>query len=382
MTTEPSLLDEIRRRRKAFWEIVLFAVFLSLFVNLLASALYSVYSGPWDIPHIIPIAQSAALILVCLLVGYGYLVVRQAKESTEVHILLPIIVKTEDPEIKVRKGYAPTKYAAHYFNGRVKRDSQFRDQFVKSWSEDKTLNLASDPSSAQDVLHELVQQIILGLIGRYGEHTLEPASRYHPEYRAFPRESESVQLLPDQLPEPLRSNPFNTPKTGEEPQKWRLPAGFSFSAPVSNFTRTDRHADIVLKSGSGEIRFRILPYWVCLRDTDRRFQIFTKGLKGKPPEGFCLLQIPVCIDIALKRFKFRLRPLEDDYLWMKGLMADARKWLDWEHHEKDDMERIVVGISQELTALRKTLEETAGKRGEAKHAAGAGDEHPGVESRF
>jgi hypothetical protein len=346
------LLGEIRRRRRQVAELIGIAALLGLLVNLAASALFSFFS-PIGSRSWHGLLFYAALLLAALLTVVGWLLFRETAQSAEIEIVIPLLVGTEHSEVKPLPGYAASRFASIYLTRRLRRDAEFRKRFLDSWRENDPLAASKLPSFARTTLHQLVERILLALLGHYGQHTLEPGARFHAEYRHLAGKFQPVRFTRADLPEPLRQNPFLPPPSDDSSAQFRFPRGVKFAVAPPGSPASVSQAGLALVSPWGSIGFHILPDWVRLHKEQRRFRIFARPLRGVALDHVHFLQIPVCVELRLRGTKLFSRAFEDHYLWMQGLLSDARRFLDAAAYEDADLERKVVEIQQGLLSLRK-----------------------------
>jgi hypothetical protein len=355
MIERGSLLEEIRQRRQTTVEVIVIATVLGLVVNLAASAIFS-FVWPPGSQSLSQLVIWPLSVVVVLLGGLSYVALRPLSEAAEVELLLPLVVRVDEAEVLVRTGYDLTKYASLFFTGTMRTDSELRKQFIESRQRDGFPEHTGGQDKVRDILYDLVQRLILALIDRYGEHTLTPAARYHPEYRPLAPTLESYDLPVDGLPAPLRENSFlRLGREGKQPQNIRLPATFVLAVVPSAFRQQSGKFDIALVSPSGTIRFVVLPYWRRVPEEARRYKIFVKGLPNGPKD-LALIQIPMRVEVSVKGARLWAKSVDTSYLWMHGLMADSRRYLDWADYEQGDLERMVVDLSRGLARVEESLE--------------------------
>lgn len=387
MNERESLLEEIRQRRQTTVEVIVIATVLGLVVNLAASAIFS-FVWPPESQSLTQLVILLLSVVVVLLGGLGYVSLRPLSEAADIELLLPLVVRVDEAEVLVRTGYDLTKYAGLFFTGTMRADSELRKQFIESWQRERFPEHTEGQDNVRDILYDLVQRLVLALIDKYGEHTLTPAARYHPEYRPLDPTAGSYDLQVDGLPTHLRENRFlRRDRKGEQLQKIRLPGPCALAVDRSAFRQQNGKFDIALKSPSGTIRFAVLPYWRRVSEEARRYKIFVKGLPNSPKD-LVLIQIPMRVKVSVKGAHLWAKSVDASYLWMHGLMADSRRYLDWAEYEQGDLERMVVDISRRLTKVEESLDamikfqrlssrtsQSPGSSSEPGEAGGVGDIH-------
>jgi hypothetical protein len=336
-----TVLEEIRGRRKYVTEIVAIAIGLAMFINLASNYIFDCIKGGSIFWHIAFLVMPLILLSVFLL-RYVY---AKTTEQSEITVLFPLIVKTEEIRVEPIKGYSPS-FRANALLSPLRKDKELKKEFIQDWRDGIARGALGDDGVSLTSMYKLLIGMLVSLIRLYGEHTLTTTSLYHKEYRTHAWKFKSHSIKAEELQNETNEKAFLRAGALKLPEKVHLSLE---NKKEKNFK------GLRIDSPYCWVVFKILPYWRIITEENSRksYKIVRRNMKREDAE---ILTIPVQIIIAINRYRIFSKMVEDYYIWMQGLMSDALKWISWEEYEKGDFERLVVDINQDLQDLRSKVE--------------------------
>lgn len=338
---ESTVLKEIEGRRKYITEIIAIAVGLALFINLSSNYIFEWVKG-WPIFPRIALTIAPLIVSVTFLLRYVY---GKTIEQTEISILLPFIVKTEEIRVEPVKGYSPA-FRANTLLSPLGENNELRKELIQDWKNGIATGVLKEYGVFKDSIHDLLISILVSFVRLYGEHTLTTTSLYHKEYRGQAWKFSAYSVKVEDFQNKINKNVFLRTGVLRLPEKVRL------------YIKHERNVDfrgIRIDSPYCWIEFKILPYWRLITEESggKSYKIVKRNIKRKDVE---VLIIPLRIVNGVKVTRIFSEMLDNYYMWMHGLMLDAFRWLSWEEYERGDFERLVVDINQDLLDIKKAIE--------------------------
>ncbi|MDY7033238.1 MAG: hypothetical protein SVY10_15195 [Thermodesulfobacteriota bacterium] len=348
MIKNDSLLEQIQARRREVSEFLIIAVIVASLMSTATGALFSYFWPKETSSQFIFVVSSVALSVSAIIAGLLYVYCRKAVEEQEFVLLLPFQVANEEGDIRIIKGYQPTTYAQQYFQRTINK--VLLKRFLENWPQkpDEFKEKTKPGTYLGDVIVELVQALLLALINRYGEHTMTSAVFYHAEYRALAWKFNQKHVDLSELPTPFNGNMFlaKSPQERRTLPRYLIPNEFMFKAKNTASAQDDNcnYKDIVLASKFGSLTFKILPHWSLVKGGTH----FRKAIEWmRAPKGFknlWIVAIPVEIRMVLRGWKVFHQDVESYYKWMKGLMEDTLRFMDWETYCQRQFENKILNL--------------------------------------
>lgn len=344
MHFKTNLLEELRARRRAIFEIVIVVSVLGFVFNLLSNAFYDLLAGSSK-PFSSTVALSASLGLIYLLfvvLVIKYLLGGGCSDNMCFRVLLPFDLYNGKLRIRKIEGYAPTWYANDVLNSCFRTKSDDEEKLILS------LGLRAGGMKPNDFfndsVHETMLVLLLKIIKEYSDRTLKRKGLYHPRYSSVRWALGISNFDLDKLP--IDGNRQYLPQKTYLPDKTVI--------DFQSGKEKKKELEVIIQSPYTSLIFKILPYWTIIKEKNAKKTWFTATRGLNEPERICLLSIPVQVSVRVSFGVFWGKKADHYCTWMEGLLSEAGNWLSWERYQETDLERMIVEIYEKLTTLEKS----------------------------
>lgn len=354
-----SRLEEIRRSRGELLALVLTTVALGTLLSLLASGLYDyllirlpAQQQLWAFG----LGVAVTLALVAVLVWRFY--ARGESQQVAIEFQIPYHLPASGrATIAQCHPYQVTLHARRAFSRRYQQGSEEQKELVAAWQ-----SARAEETSFQKFIAEanaqLVQCLALYALHRYGEESLGPRAAYS----WWGVEMPARKLKMDDLPTPLRDNPFL--RADQRAEEWTL------------LLPKDVEPELLPEEGLfprwrlrhrryGYVELRWHPRLSVSGERSQAYYILTQRLRLSRRSQLYVIGTRL---EAVARFRWTFWPASDPFHdWATGLLARLEEALDWEYFLATRADRLVadldwkVGWVPEGTSLVEMLQSIEGR---------------------
>jgi hypothetical protein len=324
--TPYSCIEEVRRSRAEVWGLILVTVLLGVLLGLLTDALFDLLRDAlpaplWGWTMALIALASVALTLIVIWIFYGRTESRQARLG----IWLPYHFPTpRQATIARATAYQPPRHARRAFMRRYPNNSPELEAFLEAYT-------ASQDQPFQRFIADdhlaLTQCLALYVLHRYGEESLGPEA----PYGWWEVDMGSRKLAMDDLPSPLRDNPFL--RADQSPDEWRLilPQGVTFEATSNRWELRHRRY--------GRVVTEWLPYVVAAGRRRRPYQALTTRMQLE--QDAQLYAVGSRVEATAHLRWTLLLSSEPFHRWATGLLARLEEALDFQYYIATRPDRVV-----------------------------------------
>jgi hypothetical protein len=330
-----SCIEEMRRSRSEVLTLIVITVVLGLLLGLLTEGLAdglraSLTPQGWRLITWLAGLLSLLLTLVVAWLLHGYTESRRVR----IDLWLPYHFPGRGRATVARNGgYRPPRHARRAFMRRYRAGSEACDAYLEAYAQAQG---EGQPFQAfiTDDHRQLTQCLALYVLHYYGDKSLGPESRR--DWSAVAMEPREVAM--DELPPPLRDNPFL--RADQRPDEWRLllPEPVAFHATSRTWRlRHRRH---------GEVIVRWLPRLTTAGRNRRPYKALTADMElGKGSE---LYVIGARIE-AVARLRWILLPASEPFhRWATGLLARLEENLDFQYYITTQPDRVIRDLGWKI----------------------------------
>ncbi len=332
-----SCIEEMRRSRAEVLALVLITVVLGILLGLLTDGLSGVLQtllppAVWYSLLGAALLLTLALTLLAAFQLYGSAESRRAR----INLWLPYHFPTAERATIARDhGYMPLKHARRAFMRRFQPDSPALATWMSAYAatgrEDRTF---------EDFIREdnrlLTQCLALYVLHEYGERTMGPRAAYSGWETPLP----PATLALDDLPAPVRANPFL--RADQDPDTWRLrlPQGLTFEVAGEHDDvwrlRHRRYGDIIIH----------WLYHLPIREGGGAHRLLIDRLHLRQTRHIKLVCTRLEAQVHLRR---TLLPASETFQsWATGLLARLEETLDYDYYLARGRRRIPRNLEKKI----------------------------------
>ncbi len=317
-----SQIETIRRSRGELMALVLVTVALGMLLNLMASVLYQVLCPQPELSNVRwPVVVAAVLLALALVVvAVRFLYYRAESQRAFIDIWLPYHwPASARPGMAQRRSYQVTIHAQRAFARRYPKNAPQTRAFATAWrkalAQDTPFQHFIAPVNAQ-----LIQYLLLCVLHRYGDDSLSPEAVYGWWKVDLP----ARQLTMDDLPPPLRDNPFL--RADQRPEEWRL----WWPQQVEIRSETDDKGGWswrLVHDRFGQVEVQAYPQLLVAGKDSQPMRVFLQRLKLHRDSRLYVVGTRL---EAVARFRWAfLSASEPFHDWASGLLSYLEEALDW-----------------------------------------------------
>ena len=355
-----SQITTLRRSREELVTLGLVTVALGLLLNLIASALYQIVC-PQPEPSstqwlVLVVALLLTLVLVLVIAWRFY----HRTESQHVPIEIWLSYHwpaSARPGVAQRRSYQVTIYARQAFAHRYPKNAPQTKAFATAWSEALAQNVPFQRFIAP-VNAQLIQYLLLCVLHRYGDDSLGPEAACGWWRVDLP----ARQLTMDDLPIPLRDNPFL--RADQRPEAWRL----WWPQQVEIRSETDDEGGWswqLVHDRFGRVEIQAYPQLLVAGRESQPMRVFLQRLKLQ--RGSQLYVVGTRLEAAA-RFRWTFLPASEPFHdWATNLLSYLEEALDWGHFLANRPARLITDLDWKMgwvpegTSLFDKLQEIEGR---------------------
>jgi hypothetical protein len=332
-----SRIEESRRARTELWSLVLVTVLLGFLLGVLTNGLSSLLESalpePVWIGALVLVGTSSILLtLAAIWLLYGQTDSQRALIDLWLPYHFPAPGKVTIPG-KEATSYQPPRHAQRPFRKRYRGNSPALESFLEAFAQAQAQGQVFQDLIAADHL-ALTQCLVLYVIHRYGEETLGAEAPYSWWQVAMP----AKHLPMDELPSPLRDNPFL--RVDQKPDEWRLllPKPVTFSVAESQWVL--RHPLY------GRVVVHWLPRLLAIGPGSQPFEALTTRMRlGEDSQ---LYVVGSRIE-ASAELRYTLLPSSEPFQnWATGLLACLEEALDFVYYIATRPDRVVRDLEWKI----------------------------------
>lgn len=371
-----SQIETIHRSRGELVTLVLITVALGTLLNLLASGLYDALWPGAEAPGQQRLAVTAGvLITLAVTLSVVLLYSRTESQRAPIEMWLPYHwPESGRPGVAQRRSYQVTVHARRAFARRYPRNSPQTQAFAAAWREAGTQGIPFQhfiaPTNA-----ELAQYLLLCVLHRYGDDSLGPEAAYGWWKVNLP----ASQLSMDDLPPPLRDNPFL--RADQKASQWRLwwPAALRLELRPENDNSFPTWRLVHRRYGYLEVKAH--PQLVVAGRASQPVRVFLQRLKLSKRSQLYVVGTRL---EAMARFQWAFLPGSEPFHdWATGLLSYLEEALDWGYFLATRPARLITDLDWKMgwvphgTSVWEKLEEIEARLEELE--MGAVEEALGLE---
>jgi len=331
-----SRLEEIRRSRGELLALVLITVTMGTLLSVLASGLYDyllIHLPGQQQLWAFGLGVAVTLTLVGVLVWLFY--ARGESQRVAIEFQIPYhIPASGQATIAQRRSYQVTVHARRAFSRRYQEDSEGQKELVAAWQRALAQEIPFQKFVAE-ANAALVQCLALYVLHRYGEESLGPEAAYS----WWGVEMPASKLKMDDLPTPLRDNPFL--RADQRAEEWTLllPQDVQLEllpeeGPFPRWRLSHRRY--------GHVELRWHPHLSVSGETSQAYRILTQRLRLSRRSQLYVVGTRL---EAVARFRWTFWPASDPFHdWATGLLARLEEALDWEYFLATRADRLVADL--------------------------------------
>lgn len=314
-----SRIEEVRRSRSEVLALVLITVILGLLLGVLTDGLTDILrtvlpASVWG--GMVALAGLLALLLTLTVTWLFH--GRTESQSVCIDLWLPYHFPGSVGATIARDGaYQPPRHARRAFMSRYRPDSPALEMFLQSHADARARGQPFQHFIAADHAG-LAQCLALYVLHRYGDESLGAEAAYGWWDVALP----SRRLSMDDLPSPLRDNPFL--RADQKPDEWRLllPEQVTFHATDSQWTLRHRRY--------GQVIVHWFPRLPVAGRHSQPYRALTARMRLS--EDSQLYVVGSRIEAVAQLHRTLLPASESFQEWATGLMARLEEALDFQYY--------------------------------------------------
>jgi hypothetical protein len=323
-----SRIEAVRRSRSEVWGLVCVTVTLGFLLGLLTDGLSGVLQAALPAPAWIGALALAGLLALLLTLGVAWLFHGRAESRRAcIDLWLPYHFPGPRKAAIARDGaYQPPRHARRAFMRHYRPASPTLETFLEAHAEARARGQPFQDFIAADHL-ALTQCLALYVLHRYGDASLGAEA----PYGWWGVDLASQRLAMDDLPPPLRDNPFL--HADQRPDEWRLllPEHVTFDAAESGWVLRHRRY--------GQVTVRWFPQLAVAGRHSQPYQAITARMRLS--EGSQLYVVGTRME-AIAYLSWTLLPASEPFHeWATGLLARLEEALDFEYYVATRPARIV-----------------------------------------
>ncbi len=361
-----SRIEAIRQSRSELIVLVLATVILGTMLSLLGSGLYDYLlvwlPRGWQQAAAFGLGLTLTAVLVAVLIWLFY--TRGESQPVRIEIQLPYHLPADgQPTIAERGSYQVTVHARRAFARRYRRGSPEVAHWLAAWREARQEGVAFQHFIAEDNA-ALVQCLLLYVLHRYGEGSLGPEAAYGWWKVDLP----AGRLAMDDLPPPVRDNPFL--RADQNADEWRLWLPADVRLEVTG-PRPGAGAAVwafrwrLVHRRYGHVELRCYPRLAVAGRQSQPFRVLTQRLHLNRRSEVYVIETRL---EAVARFRWTFWPASDAFHeWATGLLSHLDEALDWKHFLATRPDRLLADLDWKLgwvphgTSVWDKLEEIEGR---------------------
>jgi len=312
-------IEQVRRSRSEVWVLVLVTVALGLLLGLLAEGLTGVLRAVLPTPLWGGALALASLLALLLTLAVAWLFHGRAESQRAcIDLWLPYHFPSPQKATVARDGaYQPPRHARRAFMSRYRPGSPALEAFLEAHAEAQTRGQPFQHFIAAEHL-ALTQCLALYVLHRYGDASLGAEA----PYSWWGVELASRRLSMDDLPPPLRDNPFL--RADQKPDEWRLllPEHVTFHATESGWVLRHRRY--------GQVIVRWFPQLPVAGRNSQPYQALTARMRLSERSQLYVVGSRLEAIASLRR---TLLPASEAFHeWATGLLARLEEALDFGYY--------------------------------------------------
>lgn len=372
-----SQIETKRRSRAELVALVLVTVALGMLLNLLASGLHQALwprpdppAGQW-----LAFAVGTLLTLALVLSAAWLFYYRTESQRALVEIWLPYHwPEGGRPGLAQRRSYQVTVHARRAFARRYPKRAPQTEAFATAWRQALAQGTPFQHFIAP-VNAQLIQHLLLCVLHRYGDDALGPEAAYGWWRVDLP----ARQLSMDDLPPPLRDNPFL--RADQRAEEWRLwwPRQVDLESEADDGGGWSWQ---LIHRRFGQVEVRAYPQLIVAGRESQPVQVFLQRLKLH--RGSQLVVVGTRLE-AVAHFRWAFLPGSEPFHdWATGLLSYLEEALDWGYFLAARPDRLIADLDwkmgwvpegssvwEKLEEIEARLEEL--EMGAVEEALGLGD---------
>ncbi len=352
--TPYTCIEEVRRSRSEVWVLVLVTVALGLLLGLLAEGLAGVLraalpASTWSVTLALVSLLALLLTLAVAWLFHG----RAESQRACIDLWLPYHFPGPRKATIARDGaYQPPRHARRAFTRRYRAGSPALEAFLETHADARTRGQPFQHFIAADHL-ALTQCLALYVLHRYGDESLGPEA----PYGWWGVGLKSQRLSMDDLPPPLRDNPFL--RADQRPDEWRLlvPEDVTFHVTESQWVLRHRRY--------GQVTVHWFPELAVAGRHSQPYQALTSRMRLSDASQLYVVGTRM---EAIAYLRYTLLPVSEPFHeWATGLLARLEEALDFGYYVATRPARIVrdlewkVGWVPEGTTIVEMLQAIEGR---------------------
>ncbi len=353
-----SRIEEIRRSRKDLLSLVVLTLCLGAFFGLFTGLLSD------DLSYLLPdrfwrYVLTGSLSLVFTLLALALFHSTGESQRVEIEIHLPYRLPPEGrPEIIGRESYRVIRHARRAFMRRYQDGSSELESFHRARQETQKAGKRFQQFIASPNA-ELVQCLVLYVLHLYSDQSIGPDA----EYGWWKVDLPATRLSMDELPPPLRDNPFL--RADQKAEEWRLyiPAGVQLELQPEKDNPFPRWRLKHRLYGYVEISWQ--PELTLAGEGSQEYRMLTQPLTSSEKEHLHVVSTRM---EAVARFRLTFWPGVDNFHdWAVGFLSFLEEALDWGYYLAARSDLILtrldwkVGWIQEGSSLAEMLRAIEGR---------------------
>ena len=358
-----SQIETLHRSRGELVTLVLVTVGLGVLLNLIASALYQIVcpqpepsNARWPVLVVFVVAVLLAAALAALAIRLLYH--RTESQRAFIDIWLPYHWPASGrPGIALRRSYQVTSHARRAFAHRYPQKAPQTEELAAAWNKALAQDIPFQHFIAP-INAQLIQYLLLCVLHRYGDDSLGPEAAYGWWKVDLP----ARRLAMDDLPPPLRDNPFL--RADQKPEEWQLWWPQQVKLKVTTDT-TGGWSWRLVHDRFGQVEIQAYPQLLVAGKESQPMRVFLQRLKLH--RGSQLYVVGTRLEaVARSRWAF-LSASEPFHDWATGLISYLEEALDWGRFLATRPDRLITDLDWKMgwvpegTSLFDKLQEIEGR---------------------
>lgn len=328
-------IEEVRRSRSEVWGLVLVTVALGLLLGLLTEGLTGLLRSALPAPVWSAALALASLLALLLTLAVAWLFHGRAEsQRARIDLWLPYHFPGPRKATIARDGaYQPPRHARRAFMRRYRPGSPALEVFLEDYAGAGSRGQPFQHFIAADHL-ALTQCLALYVLHRYGDESLGAEAPYG--WWSVPLPSQRLSM--DDLPPPLRDNPFL--RADQQPDEWRLllPEHVTFHATELCWVLRHRRY--------GQVTVRWFPELPVAGRHSQPYQALTTRMRLSERSQLTVVGSRV---EAIAHLRRTLLPASEPFHeWATGLLARLEEALDFQYYIASRPARVIRDLEWKI----------------------------------
>lgn len=349
-----SCIEQVRRSRAEVLTLVLITVVLGFLLGLLTNGVTGALQQaltPRAWSALLALAASLALLLTAAAIWLFH--GRTESQWAHIDLWVPYHFPGRHRATIARGGaYQPPRHARRAFMRRYRPNGPDLDAFLREKADAEAKGKLFQDFIADDQL-ALTQCLALYVLHYYSERSLGPEAAYH----WWKVDMDPRRLSMDDLPSPVRKNPFL--RADQRAHEWRLllPQGVGFEATETSWLLRHRWY--------GQVEVRWVPRLSVAGKHSQPYQALTSYMRLA--KGSELHVVGTRIEAVARLHGTLLPTSEPFHRWATGLLARLEEALDFAYYIATRPDRIIrdlewkIGWVPEGTSIVEMLQALEGR---------------------